>query len=155
MKNGWSSGTVVMVFNGEYDIASRHQVRTAFDAVSEAPRVALDFSDVTYIDSTIIHELLRLHNARAAGDLERETVVMRNSNLLRVFEILNLASVFRVVESLDEAIGKNGEDVTVQYASAFNGATHGNGAVTGSSTSNGDFLKASFPTPSTSVRRRP
>ncbi len=131
MKNGRRSSTAIMVFSGEYDLASKDQVRAAFDAVSEAPRVALDFSDVTYIDSTIIHELVRLHNARSAGDLERETLVVRNSNLLRVFELLNLASVFRVVESLDEAVDKNGEDITVHYASSFNGAAHPNGAVKG------------------------
>ncbi len=117
---------MVIVFNGEYDIASKEQVRTAFDAVSEAPRVALDLSDVTYIDCSIIHELVRLHNTRAAGDLERETVVMRNSNLLKIFEILHLGSVFHVVESWDEAVDKNGKDITVQYASAFNGAAHVN-----------------------------
>lgn len=129
MRNGHSSGTVVMVFSGEYDIVSKDQVRTAFDAVSEAPRLALDFSDVRYIDSSIIHELLRLHNTRAAGALERETVVVRSKNLLRLFEILHLASVFRVVESLDEAVDKNGEDITVQYASAFNGAARVNGSI--------------------------
>lgn len=134
MKNGRGSGTAVMVFSGEYDLASKEQVRAAFDAVLEAPRVALDFSDVTYIDSTVIHELVRVHNARAAGDLERETVVMRNSNLLKIFEILHLGSVFRVVESLDEAVGKNGEDITVHYASAFNGAAHVNGATKGATT---------------------
>jgi len=129
VKNGRSSGTVVMVFNGEYDIASKHQIRTAFDAVSKYPRVALDFSDVTYIDSSIIHELVRLHNTRAAGALERETIVVRSENLLRIFELLNLASFFRVVETLDEAVGKSGEDITVQYASAFDGAAHVNGAI--------------------------
>ncbi|MGA8325141.1 MAG: STAS domain-containing protein [Candidatus Cybelea sp.] len=131
LKNGRSSGTAVMVFSGEYDLASKDQVRSAFDAVLDAPRLALDFSDVTYIDSTIIHELIRVHNARAAADLERETVVMRNSSLLRLFEILHLRSVFRVVDSLDEAIDKNGEDITVQYASAFNGAASVNGAIKG------------------------
>ncbi|MGC2407527.1 MAG: STAS domain-containing protein [Candidatus Cybelea sp.] len=131
LKNGRSSGTAVMVFSGEYDLASKEQVRAAFDAVLDASRLALDFSDVTYIDSAIIHELLRVHNARSAGDLERETLVMHNNNLLKVFDILNLASVFRVVDSLDEAIDKNGEDITVQYASAFNGAAYVNGAIKG------------------------
>lgn len=56
---------------------------------------------------------------------------MRNSSLLRLFEILHLRSVFRVVDSLDEAIDKNGEDITVQYASAFNGAASVNGAIKG------------------------
>jgi len=120
-------GTVVVVFSGEYDFASQDQVRTALDAVSEAPRVALDFTDVAYIDSSIIHELVRLHNTRAAADLECETVVVRRGNFPRLFEILHLASVFRVVESLDETVDKNGENISVRYASAFDGAAAVNG----------------------------
>lgn len=131
LKNARNCGTAVIVFSGEYDIASKDQVRTAFDAVSEAPRVALDFSEVTYIDSSIISELVRLHNTRAAGGLERETVVVRNKTLLRIFEILRLASVFRVVESLDQAVDKDGKDIAVQYASAFDGAARVNGIIKG------------------------
>lgn len=131
MKNGRSSATTVMVFSGEYDIASKDEVRAAFNAVSGAQRVALDFTDVTYIDSSIIQELVRLHNARVAGELERETIVLRNRNLIRIFELLHLTSIFRVVESLDEAIGKEGEDIIVQYASAFDGATRVSSAIKG------------------------
>ena len=79
-------------------------------------------SDVTYIDSTIIAELARLHNARAASNLERETVVMQNPNLTKLFDLLRLASVFHVVETLDHAVGKNGEQIVVRYASSFDGA---------------------------------
>ncbi len=124
MKSARDSGTAVMVLSGEYDFASKGQVRAAFDAVLEARRVALDFSYVTYVDSTIVHELVRLHKARSAGGLESETLVVRDRNLLRLFEILDLASMSRVVESLDEAVGKNGEDITVQYVSAFKRAAH-------------------------------
>jgi hypothetical protein len=89
-------------------------------AAKLARRVALDFSDVTYIDSTIIHELVRLHNARAVAEFERETIVLRSANLLKVFwNAFSLASIFRIVGSSDEAIAKDGEHITVRYASAF------------------------------------
>jgi len=114
--DGQGAVTVVMVFSGEYDLASKDHVRAALDAVSRTGRLALDFSDVTYMDSSIIHELIQVHNVRAACDLERETLVVRNTNLLRIFNILSLASVFRVVDSLDAAIGKNGQQITVRYA---------------------------------------
>ncbi len=121
-RNGQCPDTVVMVFSGEYDLASKEPLRAAFDAVSEAPRVVLDFSGVTYIDSTVIHELVRIHNARAVRGLERETIVVRNESLLRIFDIVNLAAVLRVVESLDDAVAKNGAHISVQYASSFDGA---------------------------------
>jgi anti-anti-sigma factor len=119
---------MVMVFSGEYDLASKEQVRAAFDAVSEAPRVVLDFSDVSYIDSSVVVELVRIHSARAAGDLERETVVVGNKNLLKIFDILQLASVFRIVDTLDDAVGKNGEHISVHYASSFDGSPRDKGA---------------------------
>lgn len=121
MKNG-KPATVVLALSGEFDLTSRDQVRAAFDAVSDAPRIVLDLSDTTYIDSVLVQELLRAHNARAAADLERETLVVRNRSFLRVFEILQLASVFRVVEHLDEAVGNN-DDITVQFISAPGGTS--------------------------------
>ncbi len=122
VKNGQCSDTVVMVFSGEYDLASKEPLRAAFDAVSKAPRVVLDFTGVTYVDSTVIHELVRIHNARAVDGLERETLVVRNENLLRIFDIVNLSAVFRVVESLDDAVAKDGAHISVHYASSFDGA---------------------------------
>ncbi len=125
--------TTVMVFSGEYDVAYRDQLRAAFDSVAHAPRLVLDFSDVTYIDSTIIGEMVRLHNARAVNDLERATVVLDNPNLRRTFDILMLAAVFHVVKALDDAVGKDGRTLSVQYASSFDGstATSRNGASKG------------------------
>lgn len=125
--------TIVMVFSGEYDLASKDQLRAVFDSLSEAPSVVLDFSDVTYLDSTVISELVRMHNGRAASRLEPATLVMHNKNLLRVFNVLQLPQVFRVVEALDNAVAKNGEDIIVQYASSFAGsvAPHRNGSAEG------------------------
>lgn len=119
VKNGKPTGTTVLVFTGEYDLALRDQVRAAFDSVSHARRVIVDLSGATYIDSMIVQELVRVHNARAADDLEREWVVVRNRALLRVFEILRLAAVFRVVERLEEAISRDEETISMRYVSEF------------------------------------
>jgi anti-anti-sigma regulatory factor len=89
------------------------------DFLAEAPSVVLDLSDVTYIDSTVISELVWLHNARASTGREPETLVVRHPNLLRVFGILDLSEVLHIVGALDDAVVKNGRDVVVEYASAF------------------------------------
>jgi anti-anti-sigma factor len=119
------AGTTVMVLSGEYDLASREQVRAAFDSISAVPRVALDFSDVTYIDSTIIHALARLYNARVASQLDAPTLVVRSAAFIKLFTMLRLTTIFRVVDTLDEAVARDGKDITVQYASSFDGATRG------------------------------
>jgi anti-anti-sigma regulatory factor len=101
------------------DLAYREQLRAAFDSVSDVPRLVLDFSDVTYIDSTIIAEMVRLHNTRAASGFEHTTVVLDNANIERVFDVLSLAAVFNIVKALDDAFGRDGKPISVQYAYAF------------------------------------
>ncbi len=114
-----TSSVSVMIFSGEYDLMSIGQLRAAMDSLAQTPSAVLDFSDVTYIDSTVISELIRLHNAREASGIERPTLVMRHPNLLRVLEILGLCEVFRIVGTLDDAVEKNGTDVDVHYVSSF------------------------------------
>lgn len=87
---------VVLVLSGEYDVASKHQVRSAFESIAEAPKAVVDFSAVTYIDSSVMVELIRLHDARRLGELQRETVVARSANILRLFNIFRLELSFRL-----------------------------------------------------------
>jgi anti-anti-sigma factor len=108
--------TVVMVFAGEYDLTSKEQLRTTLARLSTMPRVVLDFSDVTYLDSTVITELIRMRKLRAASGFERETIVFQHPPLKRLFDILDMGKVFRLVGTLDDAVEKNGAPVTVQYA---------------------------------------
>ena len=108
--------TVVMVFAGEYDLTSKEQLRTTLALLGTAQRVVLDFSDVTYLDSTVITELIRMRNLRAATGFQRETIVFQHPALKRVFDILEMGKLFRLVGTLDEAVDKDGADVTVRYA---------------------------------------
>jgi anti-anti-sigma factor len=108
--------TVVIVFAGEYDLTSKEQLRTTLALLSTVPRVIFDFSDVTYLDSTVITELIRMRNLRAASGFKRETIVFQHPQLKRVFDILQMGKLFRLVGTLDEAIDKDGADVIVRYA---------------------------------------
>ncbi len=110
--------SLLVVFRGEYDLASRARLRQELRGLASAPRVALDFTDVTYIDSTMIEEMVTLRNARAAAGLEPETIVLTDSNLLRIFEMLGLSTFFRFVTSVNDAIGRDGAPVSVKYAPA-------------------------------------
>lgn len=109
-------GTVVMVFAGEYDLVSKEQLRATLATLCGVPRVVLDLSDVTYLDSTVITELIRMRQIRAASGLERETLVFQRPSIKKVFDILSMGTVFRLVGTLDEAVEKDGAPVTVQYA---------------------------------------
>ncbi|HEY1882014.1 MAG TPA: STAS domain-containing protein [Candidatus Cybelea sp.] len=107
---------VLVVFRGEYDLASKERLRQEFAALVDEASVVLDFSDVSYFDSTMIEELVWLRNAREAAKLERATLVLNNPSLLRILEMLDLGKFLQVVPSLDDVIGRDGKSVRVRYA---------------------------------------
>ena len=101
-------GMVVVVFAGEYDLACRDELRR-------------------YIDSTCITELIKMNAARKAKGYQSTAIVVKpRTAVRRIFDVAHLARVFNTVETLDEAVGKNGETTSVRYA--FSG-TYENEAV--------------------------
>jgi anti-anti-sigma regulatory factor len=68
---------VVMVFGGEYDLACKEHLRSDLARIADSPDVVLEFTDVTYIDSTVIIELLRLHRSRATKGYSPLTIVLQ------------------------------------------------------------------------------
>jgi|HubBroStandDraft_4_1064222.scaffolds.fasta_scaffold1149460_1 anti-anti-sigma factor len=105
----------VVVFSGEYDIACIEQLREELGRLVAMERVILDFTDVTYIDSTTVGELVRLHKRRAENLFERETIVVRNRGVQKIFDLLELRKVFRLVATLEEAVDP-GVQTTVRRA---------------------------------------
>ena len=114
-----SNETVVMVFSGEYDLSSQQQLRRAFDSLAPKGRAVLDFTRVTYIDSTVLSELVRLNTLRLEARLDAVTLVTSNSNIRRVLSLVHLTDVLRVVDSLDAAVSHNGKAATVTYADSY------------------------------------
>ena len=109
-------GTVV-VFAGEYDLSCKKQLRAEFRRLEAAPRVALDFSEVTFIDSTCITEVMRLSKLRYANGVERLTIIVKaGAPVQRLFSIVGVVFVCDLVESLDEALEKSGAPFEVRYA---------------------------------------
>ena len=70
--------------------------------VAEIPDLILDFREVTFIDSTCVTELLRMHTIRVTNSLPRETIVLGKTPIRRLFEVLDLYRVFNVVEDAGE-----------------------------------------------------
>lgn len=111
--------SVVVVFEGEYDLAAKEQLQAVFDFLSACRRAVLDFSSVTYIDSTVLCEMARMHQARAAQGYDRPTLVLQNAGILRLLGVACMTQFFRIVATLDEAVGNDGRPLSVRRASAF------------------------------------
>jgi anti-anti-sigma factor len=112
---------VVMVFGGEYDIACKEHLRDDLAPLTNAPDVILDFTDVTYIDSSFLNELVALHKNRDAKGYKSETIVVNNENLIKLFGLLGLQGVFAFVGGLEEVVVKNDERIGLYYTSCGGG----------------------------------
>ncbi len=108
----------VMIFRGEYDIATAARLRVDLNRVRDLQRVVLDFTDVTYLDSKAIHELIDLHQYRADKGFEREAVVFQSPTLRKIFGILNLQHVFHCVSNLSDVVPKDNTPSHLFYATS-------------------------------------
>ena len=107
---------VVVVFAGEYTVGSKGKLHRELSRLATKPRLVLDFSEVTYMDSTCIAELMRMEYRRSNAKFEATHIVMQSPVLLRIFSVLTLDRVFRVVPTLSQAIDSGVEGLHVQYA---------------------------------------
>ncbi len=111
----------VMIFAGEQDISCREQFGADLKCLINVQAVVLDFTDVTFVDSTIVGQLIKLHNIRSSQGYDRVTIVTNNPNLIRLFSILQLDAVFNFAASLSDMV-QPGEFVDVLYAKSGLGA---------------------------------
>ena len=108
---------VVMIFGGEYDLACKEHLRADLERLANVQDVVLDFTDVTYIDSTVVVELIRINQIRSSKGYKRETIVLQNPNIKRLFTLLSLQDVFHFVPELNHAVEKNEQPIGLDYAS--------------------------------------
>lgn len=90
----------VVVFAGEYDLNNKGNLRKEFRALYSANDVVLDLSNVTYVDSTFLSELIMLIMARVEQGLSRAAVVSRAHSIVRrLLKITGIEALIDVVES--------------------------------------------------------
>ena len=87
-------GETVLAVGGEVDIVSVESFREALLAAQRAPRVVIDLSDVTFIDSSGINALVGAWHGVAPGSTLR--LVGLRPNVRKVFEITGLLELFGV-----------------------------------------------------------
>ncbi len=96
--------------SGELDLYVAPDLRRkVFDLVAGGvDRVVIDLLDVTFVDSTALGVLVELaKRVRMRGG--SMTVICRDRNILRVLEITGLSRLFRISESIPDAIAPSGQ----------------------------------------------
>jgi anti-sigma B factor antagonist len=91
-----------IAFSGEIDFTGRAGFRARLAALEEAGTAIVDLSDVTYMDSSAVAELLFLRRARAQQGLSAPRVVV-GPRIRRLFEIAGLQGILPLFDSVDEA----------------------------------------------------
>lgn len=96
-------GVTVLTPVGELDFSTSPSLEAAITAPGQLPCVIVDFSHVTFLDSTGINALLRANsNLRAAGGWIRLGNVPATP--LRVIRMVGLDQVIQTYPTLDAAL---------------------------------------------------
>jgi anti-anti-sigma factor len=106
----------ILTFSGEYDLSCKEELRSRFDALHDEPDVVLDLSEITYLDSSFLSELVRLHHARARNGLGKETLVVpKDSVVERIFSVVGMAPLFNVVHSVSDVDKVDGDSLNSYF----------------------------------------
>ncbi|HTX01559.1 MAG TPA: STAS domain-containing protein [Acidimicrobiales bacterium] len=110
------AGVPIVRAAGEVDVSTAPTLRERLvDLPDGTPRVIVDLSEVTFLDSTGLGVLVagqkRLRAPAGAGDEVEGTpggldLVVTRPQILKVLEVTGLTSIFTIYSSLDEAIAR-------------------------------------------------
>jgi anti-sigma B factor antagonist len=92
----------VASFAGEIDFMGREDFRAKLAVLAGAEGAVVDLSEVTYMDSSALAEILLLQRSRKQAGKNRLSVVV-NQRIRRLFEVAGLQNVLVLAASLDEA----------------------------------------------------
>lgn len=93
---------MVAAFSGEIDFTARDSFRTQLGQLAGAEVAIVDLSDVTYMDSSALAELLFLHRSRSRAGRSAPRVVV-GSKLTRLFDVAGMRSVVSAFSTVEEA----------------------------------------------------
>jgi anti-sigma B factor antagonist len=108
--------SLIIQFSGEYDLSCKEQLRAELDGLSQGRNLILDLSRVTYLDSTFISALVTIYKSRAESGHECETLIIQNQTVQRLFDVLGLHKVLKIVDSMDAAMGNTSQSPKIREA---------------------------------------
>ncbi|HLJ62078.1 MAG TPA: anti-sigma factor antagonist [bacterium] len=98
------NGASIVRASGEIDLNNVHLVEEMLGrALSDSRTVVVDLAETSYMDSTGLNMLVRVHE-QAARRHTTMAVVVTSRSLSRIFSVLSLQNVFRIFQSVDAAL---------------------------------------------------
>ena len=93
----------VIRLTGELEIGRQDEIAQALRLSGSEPGILLDFSDVTYADSTTLAALLRFRDQAMRRDVPI-AIVIGSKQFARLIEYAGLGDAFRIFESRAAAL---------------------------------------------------
>lgn len=78
---------------GDYDVSQKSEIAALFGALEPGSPTTIDMTKVTYIDSSFLHELMKLR-ARFMG--QRITLLVHRDNVRRILRIVKFDLLFEI-----------------------------------------------------------
>ena len=99
-----SEGVLIIDVSGDVDLEGSPDLRKAlFDALKEAPKVALNLSAIRYVDSSGIAVMLEA--LRESQRLDRQLVLFGMSPAVHdVFKLTHVIRIFQVAQTEEQAL---------------------------------------------------
>jgi anti-anti-sigma factor len=99
-----ADGVVVVVLEGELDLAATPLLRARVDEVT-APALVLDFRRATFIDSAVLKELLRARAELAARDV-RLVLAGVPAPIRRLLDLTRTSELFEDAPDVETALSR-------------------------------------------------
>ncbi|MGA8326451.1 MAG: STAS domain-containing protein [Candidatus Cybelea sp.] len=98
----------VVALDGEFDLADRQRLADAFDVAAQGAVVIVDLSQTTYIDSTVLWQLVKLRNRNGARPPVELILTQPTGSVLRLFDVSQIFDLFVVRPSAESALTELG-----------------------------------------------
>ncbi len=97
-------GVILLVLGGEIDLATSGQFRAVVDeALADQVSLVADVEEVTFMDSTMLRELLRAHRDLGAAG-RRFILAAPQPAVRRLLELTGTSGLFTVSQSREDAV---------------------------------------------------
>ena len=94
---------MVIALSGDWDIYRRDELEAVLRPARECAEVVLDFSAVTYADSTVLSALAGMRKERVARGYPPSRVVP-SASVSRLFEITQMSRLWPCFQNVEDAL---------------------------------------------------
>lgn len=99
------SDVLIVSLSGEFDISNAENVLwPQLVPTLDKPKVVIDFSNVSYIDSVALGVLIRKRKIRAQQGFQPAHLAGVRPTLKRIFSLTNLDTIWTLYDSKSEAL---------------------------------------------------